>query len=41
MQPLRELSLQQDLQSIVFYLSVTFVGLFLTHRALETQRWRA
>ena len=30
-----------DLKDIVFYLSVTFVGLFLTHRALETQRWRA
>jgi ABC-2 type transport system permease protein len=30
-----------DLRDVVFYLSVTFVGLFLTHRALETQRWRA
>jgi ABC-2 type transport system permease protein len=30
-----------DLKDVVFYLSVTFVGLFLTHRALESQRWRA
>jgi ABC-2 type transport system permease protein len=30
-----------DLKDVVFYLSVTFVGLFLTHRSLESQRWRA
>lgn len=30
-----------DLKDIVFYLSVIFVGLFLTARSMESLRWRA
>jgi ABC-2 type transport system permease protein len=30
-----------DLKDIVFYLSVTFLGLFLAHQSMESQRWRA
>ena len=30
-----------DLKDIVFYLSVTFFGLFLAHQSVESQRWRA
>lgn len=30
-----------ETKDVVFYLSVTFVGLFLTQRSLESQRWRA
>lgn len=30
-----------DLKDVVFYLSFTFFGLFLCHRSLESQRWRA
>ncbi|HET8646556.1 MAG TPA: ABC transporter permease, partial [Vicinamibacteria bacterium] len=30
-----------DLKDLVFYLSVIAFGLFLTHQAVQTQRWRA
>jgi ABC-2 type transport system permease protein len=30
-----------DLKDIVYYLSVIFVGLFLTARSMEALRWRA
>jgi len=30
-----------DLKDIVFYLTVTFFGLFLAHQSVESQRWRA
>jgi len=30
-----------DLKDIVFYLSFILFGVFLTHRSLESQRWRA
>ena len=30
-----------DLKDIVFYLSITFFGLFLAHQSMESQRWRA
>lgn len=30
-----------DLKDIVFYLSFTFLGLFLAHQSVESQRWRA
>jgi len=29
-----------DLRDLVYYLSLVGLGLFLTHRSLETQRWR-
>jgi ABC-2 type transport system permease protein len=30
-----------DLKDIVFYLSFITFGLFLAHRSVESQRWRA
>jgi ABC-2 type transport system permease protein len=30
-----------DLRDVVYYLSVIFLGVFLTHRSLESLRWRA
>jgi ABC-2 type transport system permease protein len=30
-----------DTKDIVYYLSVIFVGLFLTARSMESLRWRA
>ena len=30
-----------DLRDVVYYLSVIFLGVFLTHRSLESLRWRS
>ncbi|PYV10782.1 MAG: ABC transporter permease, partial [Acidobacteria bacterium] len=30
-----------DTTHVIFYLTFTFVGLFLTYRSLESTRWRA
>jgi len=30
-----------DLRDLVYYLSVIFLGIFLTHRSLESLRWRS
>ena len=30
-----------DLKHLVYYLTFTVFGLFLTHQSLEAQRWRA
>jgi ABC-2 type transport system permease protein len=30
-----------DLKHVVYYLTFTVFGLFLTHQSLEAQRWRA
>ncbi len=29
-----------DTRDVLYYLSLTFLGIFLTHRVLESQRWR-
>jgi ABC-2 type transport system permease protein len=30
-----------DTRDVIFYLSVIFLGLFLTARSMESARWRA
>jgi ABC-2 type transport system permease protein len=29
-----------DIRDIVYYISITIFGLFMTHRVLESRRWR-
>jgi len=30
-----------ELRDVVYYVSVIFLGVFLTHRSLESLRWRS